>query len=157
MGRFGLLNRGFTPGTGDIQLTLAQKIPVTGVIIVTTPQDVALQDAKKALSMFQKLGISVLGVVENMSLHTCSQCGHEEAIFGVGGGEKIARQYGISLLGQLPLDITIQEQTDNGEPSVVFAPTGKIADLYTEIARRVTAKLSLLPRSYSVTSMVVET
>lgn len=143
------------PGTGDIQLTLAQKIPVSGVIIVTTPQDVALQDAKKALAMFQKLGILVLGVVENMSIHVCSQCGHEERIFGMGGGEKMSMQYGIPLLGQLPLDVKIQEQTDNGKPSVVAEPEGKIASLYQEIAYHVTAKLSLQPRNYGV-SMVVE-
>lgn len=144
------------PGTGDIQLTLAQKIPVTGAVIVTTPQEVALQDAKKALLMFQKLGISVLGVIENMGLHVCSSCGHEEHIFGVGGGEKMAKQYGLPLLGQLPLDAQIQAQADSGKPSVIFESSGKIADLYTEIARRVTAKLSLLPRNYSVHSRVLE-
>jgi ATP-binding protein involved in chromosome partitioning len=144
------------PGTGDIQLTLAQKIPVTGVVMVTTPQDVALQDAQKALLMFQKLGICVLGVVVNMSVHICSHCGHEEHIFGIGGGEKMAKQYHVPLLGHLPLDIKIQEQTDCGKPSVVFEPEGKIANLYGEIARQVTAKLSLQPRNYSVTAMVIE-
>ncbi len=138
------------PGTGDIQLTLAQKIPVAGVVIVTTPQDVALSDAKKALSMFQKLGIAALGIVENMSTHICSQCGHAEAIFGSDGGIKMASQFAVPFLGQLPLDIQIREHADSGQPSVIADPTGNVAKLYQKLARRVGAELSLRPRDYSV-------
>jgi len=132
------------PGTGDIQLTLAQKVPVTGALIVTTPQDVALLDARKGIAMFEKVSIPVLGVVENMSMHICSQCGHEEAIFGTGGGEKLAKETGVSLVGQLPLDIKIRQQTDNGFPSVVQEPEGAIAQSYRELARKVGAQLNLL-------------
>jgi ATP-binding protein involved in chromosome partitioning len=137
------------PGTGDIQLTMAQKIPVTGAIIVTTPQDIALLDARKGLKMFEKVGIPILGIVENMSLHTCSQCGHTESIFGAGGGEKMSQDYNVELLGALPLDIRIREHTDAGKPSVVAEPDGQIANLYRTIARRVAAKVSDMARDYT--------
>lgn len=130
------------PGTGDIQLTLAQKIPVTGAVIVTTPQDIALLDARKGLKMFEKVGIPILGIVENMSTHTCSNCGHTEPIFGTGGGEKMCKDYNVELLGALPLDIKIREHTDAGKPSVVAEPDGKIAEIYKLIARRVAVKIA---------------
>lgn len=130
------------PGTGDIQLTLAQKIPVTGAVIVTTPQDIALLDARKGLKMFEKVGIPILGIVENMSTHTCSQCGHTEPIFGTGGGEKMCQDYNVEFLGALPLDIKIREHTDTGKPSVVAEPDGKIAGIYRLIARRVAVKVA---------------
>ncbi|MFZ1851263.1 MAG: iron-sulfur cluster carrier protein ApbC [Nitrosomonas sp.] len=130
------------PGTGDIQLTLAQKIPVTGAVIVTTPQDIALLDARKGLKMFEKVGIPILGIVENMSTHICSNCGHTEPIFGTGGGEKMSRDYNVELLGSLPLDIKIREHTDTGKPSVVAEPDGKIAAAYRLIARRIAAKVA---------------
>lgn len=130
------------PGTGDIQLTLAQKIPVTGAVIVTTPQDIALLDARKGLKMFEKVGIPILGIVENMSTHTCSKCGHTEPIFGTGGGEKMCQDYHVELLGALPLDIKIREHTDTGKPSVVAEPDGKIAEIYKLIARRVAVKIA---------------
>ena len=130
------------PGTGDIQLTLAQKVPVTGAVIVTTPQDIALLDARKGLKMFEKVGIPILGVVENMSTHVCSNCGHAEPIFGTGGGARMSKDYGIDLLGQLPLDIRIREQADSGKPTVVADPDGRIAEIYRMIARRVAVKIS---------------
>ena len=130
------------PGTGDIQLTLAQKIPVTGAVIVTTPQDIALLDAKKGLKMFEKVGIPILGVVENMSTHICSNCGHEEHIFGAGGGEAMAKDYGIDLLGSLPLDMQIREQADGGKPTVIAAPDSKIAEEYKAIARKAAIKIA---------------
>ncbi len=130
------------PGTGDIQLTLSQKIPVTGAVIVTTPQDIALLDARKGLQMFRKVNVPVLGVVENMSLHICSRCGHEEPIFGHGGGEKMCAEYGVPFLGALPLDIHIREQTDGGAPTVVADPQGPIAAKYREIARQVAVRLA---------------
>ena len=123
------------PGTGDIQLTLAQKIPVTGSIIVTTPQDIALLDARKGLKMFEKVGIPILGIVENMSSHICSSCGHEEHIFGAGGGELMCKDYNIDLLGSLPLDIKIREQSDSGKPTVIAEPNNEIARVYKTIAR----------------------
>ena len=125
------------PGTGDTQLTLAQKVPVTGAVIVTTPQDIALLDARKGLKMFQKVEIPVLGVVENMSTHICSKCGHEEHIFGAGGGQKHGRQYDVDFLGSLPLDMRIREETDAGKPTVVADPECRISQIYREIARRV--------------------
>jgi len=131
------------PGTGDIQLTLAQRVPVSGAVIVTTPQDIALLDARKGLRMFQKVAIPVLGVVENMSTHVCSKCGHEEPIFGAGGGARMAAQYGVSLLGALPLDIRIREETDAGRPTVVADPDGPVGRAYLEVARRTAARLSL--------------
>ncbi len=129
------------PGTGDIQLTLSQKVPVTGAVIVTTPQDIALLDCKKGIEMFRKVNVPVLGVVENMSLHICSACGHEEAIFGSGGGERIAQEYQTELLGQLPLLTSIREQTDTGVPSVVADPQGRIAQAYGVIAKKLAEKM----------------
>ncbi|MBS1211663.1 MAG: apbC, partial [Proteobacteria bacterium] len=137
------------PGTGDIQLTLAQQIPVSGAIIVTTPQDIALLDAQKGLKMFEKVSVPVLGIVENMSVHVCSQCGHEEHIFGEGGGEKMAQKYGVELLGSLPLDIRIREQADGGHPTVVADPQGPAAMRYKEIARKMAARLALKAKDYS--------
>jgi ATP-binding protein involved in chromosome partitioning len=130
------------PGTGDIQLTLSQKVPVTGAVIVTTPQDIALLDARKGLKMFEKVGIPILGIVENMSLHICSNCGHAEPIFGTGGGARMAEDYGVDLLGQLPLDMSIREQADSGRPTVVADPEGKVADIYKAIARKVAIKIA---------------
>ena len=131
------------PGTGDIQLTLAQKVPVSGAVIVTTPQDIALLDAEKGIEMFRKVNIPVIGVVENMAMHTCSQCGHSEHIFGEGGGERIAQDYQTELLGALPLDRTIREQVDSGNPSVVAEPDGAVAAIYRDIARKVIAGLEV--------------
>ncbi len=130
------------PGTGDIQLTLAQQVPVTGAVIVTTPQDIALLDARKGLKMFEKVGVPILGVVENMSIHICSQCGHAEPVFGSGGGERMATDYAIELLGALPLDIAIRTQTDAGTPTVVADPDGRVAEIYATIARRLAVKLA---------------
>ena len=130
------------PGTGDIQLTLSQKVPVTGAVIVTTPQDIALLDARKGLKMFEKVGVPIVGIVENMSTHICSKCGHEEHIFGAGGGEQMCKDYNVELLGSLPLDIKIREQADGGMPTVVAEPDGKIAAVYRQIARRTAVKLS---------------
>jgi len=130
------------PGTGDIQLTLAQKVPVTGAVIVTTPQDIALLDAIKGLRMFEKVGIPILGIVENMSLHICSKCGHEERIFGSGGGERMAKENEAELLGALPLELSIREQTDSGKPTVAADPDGRIAEIYKTIARRVAVKVA---------------
>jgi ATP-binding protein involved in chromosome partitioning len=130
------------PGTGDIQLTLAQRVPVTGAVIVTTPQDIALLDARKGLKMFEKVGIPILGIVENMSTHTCSKCGHEEHIFGEGGGERMGKDYNIEMLGALPLDIHIREHADSGRPSVVSDPEGRVAQIYRQIARRVAVKIA---------------
>ncbi|GAA3913096.1 iron-sulfur cluster carrier protein ApbC [Litoribacillus peritrichatus] len=131
------------PGTGDIQLTLSQKVPVTASVIVTTPQDLALLDAKKGIEMFKKVNVPVLGVVENMSTHICTNCGHEEPIFGEGGGDRIAAEYGTSLLGELPLSLSIREKADSGKPSVVDDPESPIAMMYLEIARRSMARLAL--------------
>lgn len=130
------------PGTGDIQLTLAQKIPVTGAIIVTTPQDIALLDARKGLKMFEKVGIPILGIVENMSTHICSNCGHEEHIFGSGGGALMCKDYNVDLLGSLPLDISIRQQADSGKPTVVADPDSAIANTYKEIARAAAIKIA---------------
>jgi ATP-binding protein involved in chromosome partitioning len=130
------------PGTGDIQLTLAQRVPVTGAVIVTTPQDIAMIDARKGLKMFEKVGIPILGIVENMSVHVCSQCGHEEPIFGTGGGEKMSKDHDVELLGALPLDIHIREQADSGKPTVVSDPDGQITQIYKRIARRVAVKIA---------------
>jgi len=125
------------PGTGDIQLTLAQKVPVTGAVIVTTPQDIALLDARKGLKMFEKVGVPIVGIVENMSVHVCSKCGHAEHIFGEGGAQKMCNDYGVPFLGALPLDIRIREQADSGRPTVVADPDSKVAQIYREIARKV--------------------
>jgi ATP-binding protein involved in chromosome partitioning len=130
------------PGTGDIQLTLAQKVPVTGAVIVTTPQDIALIDARKGLKMFEKVGIPILGVVENMSFHLCPKCGHESHIFGSGGAERMCRDYGTELLGQLPLDQAIRSQADSGKPTVVSDPDGPVAETYRRIARRCAVKIA---------------
>ncbi len=130
------------PGTGDIQLTLAQKVPVTGAVIVTTPQDIALIDARKGLKMFEKVGIPILGIVENMSIHICPNCGHESHIFGTGGGEQMCRDYGVDFLGALPLDIAIREQADSGMPTVVADPEGKVSQLYKTIARRIAVTIA---------------
>ena len=130
------------PGTGDTQLTPAQKVPVTGAVIVTTPQDIALIDARKGLKMFDKVGIPILGLVENMSIHICSKCGHEEHIFGHGGGEKMCADYDAEFLGSLPLDLAIREMADAGKPTVVGAPDSRAADLYRAIARRIAVKVA---------------
>ncbi|MDP2869689.1 MAG: iron-sulfur cluster carrier protein ApbC [Methyloversatilis sp.] len=130
------------PGTGDIQLTLAQKVPVTGAVIITTPQDIALLDARKGLKMFEKVGIPILGIVENMSIHTCSKCGHEEHIFGEGGGARMAADYGLEVLGSLPLAMQIREQADSGKPTVVSDPDGRVAEIYRDIARKVAVKIA---------------
>ena len=137
------------PGTGDIQLTLAQRVPVTGAVIVTTPQDIALIDARKGLRMFEQVSIPILGIVENMSTHICSNCGHEEHIFGEGGGERMGRDYKVELLGSLPLDIRIREQADSGMPTVVADPDGRIADIYRQIARRVAVKIAEKQQDHS--------
>ncbi|MEO9079668.1 MAG: iron-sulfur cluster carrier protein ApbC [Rhodanobacter sp.] len=138
------------PGTGDIQLTLAQKVPVSGAVIVTTPQDIALLDARKALKMFEKVEVPVLGVVENMATHICSVCGTEEHIFGEGGGARMSAQYNVPYLGSLPLDIRIREQTDSGRPTVVAMPDSEIAARYRAIARNTAGRLSLQPRNKSL-------
>jgi len=137
------------PGTGDVQLTLAQQVPVSGAVIVTTPQDIALLDARKGLKMFEKVEVPVLGIIENMSIHICSNCGHEEHIFGEGGGQRMAEQYDVDFLGALPLDKAIREEVDGGRPSVVANPDGRIAQIYRDIARRVAAKLSLQAKNYA--------
>src|SRR6185437_2379950 len=130
------------PGTGDIQLTLSQKVPVTGVVIVTTPQDIALIDARKGLKMFEKVGVPIVGVVENMAVHVCPKCGHESHIFGAGGAERMCRDYGTELLGQLPLDEAIRSQADSGKPTVVSEPDGPLAAIYRRIARRCAVKIA---------------
>ncbi|HEY8538908.1 MAG TPA: iron-sulfur cluster carrier protein ApbC [Steroidobacteraceae bacterium] len=132
------------PGTGDTQLTLSQRVPVSGAVIVTTPQDIALLDARKGLKMFQKVEVPVLGIVENMSTHICSKCGHEEHIFGAGGGRRMAEQYGVDLLAELPLDIRIREQTDSGKPTVVAEPDSALGRAYVEMARHVAGRLAAL-------------
>jgi ATP-binding protein involved in chromosome partitioning len=137
------------PGTGDIQLTLAQRVPVTGAVIVTTPQDIALIDARKGLKMFEKVGIPILGIVENMSLHICSKCGHEEHIFGEGGAARMANDYGVEVLGALPLDIAIREQADSGKPTVVSDPDGRVSAIYKQIARRVAVRIAERQQDHS--------
>lgn len=134
------------PGTGDIQLSLSQKVPVTGAVIVTTPQDIALLDARKGLKMFEKVGIPILGIVENMSIHICSKCGHEEHIFGSGGAARMATDYEVEELGALPLDISIRRQTDEGQPTVVSQPDSRAAEIYRSIARKVAVKISDMTR-----------
>ncbi len=130
------------PGTGDIQLTLSQSVPVTGAVIATTPQDIALLDARKGVKMFEKVGVPILGVVENMSIHICSKCGHEEHIFGQGGGEKMCADFNIPFLGALPLDIQIRTEADGGTPTVVADPDGRIASTYKQIARKVAVRIA---------------
>jgi ATP-binding protein involved in chromosome partitioning len=137
------------PGTGDIQLTLAQRVPVTGAVIVTTPQDIALLDARKGLRMFEKVGVPILGIVENMAVHICSQCGHAEHIFGEGGGQRMAQEYGAPWLGSLPLAMSIRQQTDAGRPTVVAEPAGEAATAYRAIARKVAAGIAAQARDMS--------
>ena len=137
------------PGTGDTQLTLSQKIPVSGSIIVTTPQDIALIDANKGLKMFEKVNIPILGIIENMSLHICSKCQHEEAIFGSGGGESMAKDTKVNFLGALPLEIDIRTDVDEGTPTVVKSPESRVAEIYKEIAMKVSAKLTQQEKAVS--------
>jgi len=137
------------PGTGDIQLTLAQRVPVAGAVIVTTPQDIALADARKGLKMFEKVAVPVLGIVENMSVHVCANCGHTEHIFGAGGGARMAQEYGVRLLGELPLDAHIREEADGGRPTVVAAPESARARAYFEMARHTGAALAARARDRS--------
>jgi ATP-binding protein involved in chromosome partitioning len=137
------------PGTGDIQLTLSQRVPMTGAVIVTTPQDIALLDAKKGLKMFEKVGVPILGVVENMAVHICSKCGNAEHIFGEGGGQKMCEQYGTEYLGALPLDINIRMQADSGKPTVVADPEGATSLMYKAIARKVAVKIAEKSKDFS--------
>jgi len=137
------------PGTGDIQLTLSQKVPLTGAIIVTTPQDIALLDARKGLKMFEKVGVPILGIVENMAVHVCTNCGHVEHIFGADGGKKMAEQYGVDYLGALPLDLSIREQADAGRPTVVSDADGEIAAIYKAVARKVAVKIAAKAKDFS--------
>jgi ATP-binding protein involved in chromosome partitioning len=137
------------PGTGDIQLTLSQRVPLTGAVIVTTPQDIALLDAKKGLKMFEKVGVPILGIVENMAVHVCSNCGHVEHIFGADGGKRMGEQYGVDVLGSLPLALAIREQTDSGRPTVVADPEGEVAGIYKAIARRLAVKIAERAKDYS--------
>ncbi|KQV90456.1 iron-sulfur cluster carrier protein ApbC [Rhizobacter sp. Root1221] len=137
------------PGTGDIQLTLAQRVPLTGAVIVTTPQDIALIDAKRGVKMFEKVGVPILGVVENMAMHVCSQCGHVEHIFGQDGGRRMAAEYGMDYLGSLPLDLGIRVQADAGAPTVVSSPDGEIAGLYKHMAREIAVKIAQRTKDFS--------
>ncbi|MDQ6680383.1 MAG: iron-sulfur cluster carrier protein ApbC [Pseudomonadota bacterium] len=137
------------PGTGDIQLTLSQKVPLTGAVIVTTPQDIALLDAKKGIKMFEKVGVPILGIVENMAVHVCENCGHVEHIFGEEGGKRLAAEYSMDYLGALPLNLSIRVQADNGRPSVVSDPEGEIAGLYKSVARRVAVKIAERAKDFS--------
>ncbi len=137
------------PGTGDIQLTLSQQVPVSGAVIVTTPQNIATLDARKGLAMFRKVSIPVLGVIENMSTHVCSECGHEEPIFGTGGGEKMAQDFDVELLGQLPLDARIREQTDSGKPTVLADPDSAAAAAYRSTALNMAAAQAAQGRDYT--------
>ena len=137
------------PGTGDIQLTLSQKVPVTGSVIVTTPQDIALLDARKGLKMFEKVGVPIIGIIENMSTYVCTQCGHEEHIFGSGGGEKMCKEYGVDFLGALPLNLSIREQADAGRPTVVADPDGAISAIYRSIARQIAIRVATLSKDMS--------
>ena len=137
------------PGTGDIQLTLSQRVPLTGAVIVTTPQDIALLDARKGIKMFEKVGVPILGIVENMAVHVCSQCGHAEHIFGEGGGQRMASEYGMDYLGALPLDINIRLQVDSGKPTVVADANGKVAEIYKDMARRLAAKIAEKAKDFS--------
>jgi ATP-binding protein involved in chromosome partitioning len=137
------------PGTGDIQLTLSQKVPVTGAVIVTTPQDIALIDARKGLKMFEKVGVPIVGIVENMSIHICTNCGKAEHIFGEGGAERMCRDYNVPFLGALPLDIRIREQADSGRPTVVADPDGATAQIYKAIARKVAVSVGQKAADFS--------
>ena len=144
------------PGTGDIQLTLAQQVPVTGAVVVTTPQDIALADAIKGLKMFEKVSVPILGIVENMAVHICTNCGHAEHIFGAGGAHRMAAQHGVELLGSLPLDIRIREQTDSGTPTVVADPDGEITAMYKAIARKVAIRIAEKARDMSLKMPVIK-
>ena len=137
------------PGTGDIQLTLSQRVPMTGAIIVTTPQDIALLDAKKGIKMFEKVGVPILGIVENMAVHICSQCGHTEHIFGQDGGKKMATEYNMDYLGALPLDMQIRVQADSGMPTVVSDPEGEVSVIYKAVARQVAIKIAAKAKDFS--------
>jgi ATP-binding protein involved in chromosome partitioning len=137
------------PGTGDIQLTLSQKVPVTGAVIVTTPQDIALLDARKGLKMFEKVGVPIVGIIENMSTYVCTKCGHEEHIFGSGGGEKMCKEYSVDFLGALPLNLSIREQADAGRPTVVADPDSAISAIYKNIARQVAIRVATLSKDMS--------
>ena len=137
------------PGTGDIQLTLSQRVPMTGAVIVTTPQDIALLDAKKGIKMFEKVGVPILGIVENMAAHVCSNCGHVEHIFGADGGKKMAADYGMDYLGALPLDMSIRLQADSGRPTVVADPDGDVAQIYKKVARDVAVKIAQRAKDFS--------
>jgi len=137
------------PGTGDIQLTLSQRVPMTGAVIVTTPQDIALLDAKKGIKMFEKVGVPILGIVENMAVHICSNCGHVEHIFGSEGGKKMAEQYQMDYLGALPLDINIRLQADSGKPTVVADPDGEVAGIYKAVARQVAVGIAEKAKDFS--------
>jgi ATP-binding protein involved in chromosome partitioning len=137
------------PGTGDIQLTLSQRVPMTGAVIVTTPQDIALLDAKKGIRMFEKVGVPILGIVENMAVHVCSNCGHAEHIFGQGGGQKLAEQFGTDYLGGLPLDIKIRLQADSGKPTVVSEPDSEVAKIYMAVARQVAVKIAQKAKDFT--------
>jgi len=138
------------PGTGDIALTLSQQVPVTGAVIVTTPQDIALIDARKGFKMFEKVGVPIVGLVENMAIHICSQCGHAEHIFGSGGAQKMAKDFGVEVLGSLPLDIRIREQADSGRPTVVAEPESDIAGMYRAIARKVAVRIAAKAKDMSL-------
>ncbi len=137
------------PGTGDIQLTLSQRVPMTGAVIVTTPQDIALLDAKKGVKMFEKVGVPILGLVENMAVHVCTHCGHVEHIFGADGGKKMAAEYGMDYLGALPLDMQIRLQADSGKPTVVYDPDGEVAQIYKSVARQVAVKIAAKAKDFS--------
>jgi len=138
------------PGTGDIQLTLAQKVPVTGSVIVTTPQDIALLDARKGLKMFEKVGVPIIGIIENMSTYVCTKCGHEEHVFGTGGGEKMCKEYAVDFLGSLPLNLSIREQADAGRPTVVADPDGAISAIYKGIARQFAIRVATLSKDMTI-------
>jgi ATP-binding protein involved in chromosome partitioning len=137
------------PGTGDIQLTLSQRVPLTGAVVVTTPQDIALLDAKKGIKMFEKVGVPILGLVENMAVHVCSNCGHVEHIFGADGGKKMAAEYGMDYLGALPLNMQIRLQADSGKPTVVADPNGDVAGIYKSVARQVAVKIAAKSKDFS--------
>ena len=137
------------PGTGDIQLTLSQRVPLTGAVIVTTPQDIALLDAKKGLKMFEKVGVPILGIVENIAVYCCPQCGHVEHVFGSEGGRRMAADYGVDYLGDLPLNRSIRENADAGHPSVVSDPDGEIAAIYKTVARQVAVKIAQKAKDFS--------
>jgi ATP-binding protein involved in chromosome partitioning len=137
------------PGTGDIQLTLSQKVPVTGAVIVTTPQDIALLDARKGLKMFEKVGIPIIGLVENMSTYVCPNCNHEEHIFGQDGGKKMCEEYGVDFLGSLPLNLSIRLQADSGRPTVVEDPDGAISGIYKAIARKIAIQVAEMSKDMS--------